>query len=55
MVKEKAWTDAQVTRFEQLVRFRNDGASMEEADFQWHINHEPGFKAWLEDQHASQS
>ncbi len=44
------YTEAQIERFKQLVAFRNDGASMDEADFQWHVRNEPGFAAWLEDQ-----
>lgn len=40
-----AWT---VQRFEQLARFRNDGASMSEAQFQQHLNDTPGFRAWCE-------
>jgi len=34
--------------FAQLVRFRNDGASMSEGQFQQHLEDTPGFRAWCE-------
>lgn len=41
-------TEEQIEWFQQLVRFRNDGASMSEAQFQEHLDKEPGFREWYE-------
>ncbi len=40
--------EERIAWYEQLLRFRNDGASMTEADFQFHLNNEPGFREWYE-------
>jgi len=43
---------ATIARYEALLAFRKDGASMTEAQFQEHLREEPDFAAWLAEREA---